>query len=418
MLKIDRISAWIFIIAFAFLIPGIEYVKFIDELCALLLFGLAVIDSVVNRAWRRYTLLWIIMGIMLFYVVYSLTFVHFNSPRYVMMDFLIEIKPFIPFVVFMALGIRFTPLEKKVLKILVAITATVSGVVILCGMRMIVTVLTHPWIAGLLMFLSAFTYAVISLDDKGRLSRNSLFVIFLILTVGLGCTRSKYYGEYIVAVFFLLVYRPEMAKFTSWKYVMMTFIFIGLIVLAGWNKINYYFVTGNSDSFDPNVMESYARPVLYATGGVLLMDYFPFGSGLASFATYASAINYSTLYYDYGLDKIHGLSPDAPSFITDAFYPSLSQFGIVGVVLFIVFWGYVYLCLHRKVKENPIESRYVYGIGVTLIGFIMIENIGSTTFSQPYGLITMMLLGYLCSPWLEFSGLTDSEQSLKKKIIT
>lgn len=417
MLKIDRISAWIFIIAFAFLIPGIEYVKFIDELCAMLLLGVAIIDSIVNRAWRRYMLLWIVVGIMGFYAFYSVTFVHFNTPRYIMMDFLIEIKPFIPFVVFMALGVKFSPLEKKVLRVLVIITAIVTGVVIMCGMGMIKAVLSHPWIAGLFMFLSAITYAVISLDDKGQLSRGSLFIVFLILTVGLGCTRSKYYGEYIVAVFFLLVYKPEMAKFSSWKYMSLALGFIALIVLAGWNKFSYYFVTGNSDTFDPNVIESYARPVLYATGGILMMDYFPFGSGLASFATYASSANYSTLYYEYGLDKIHGLSPDAPSYITDAFYPSLAQFGIMGVVLFVVFWAYVYFCLERKIKTSPSVSRYVYGIGVTIMGFFIIENIGSTTFSQHYGLIAMMLLGSLCSPWNNLKSETEKEDIKGNNII-
>lgn len=417
MLKIDRISAWIFIIAFACLIPGIEYVKFIDELCAMLLFGVAVIDSIVNRAWRRYMLLWIIMGVMLFYAFYSMTFVHFNTTRYIFVDLLIEMKPFIPFVVFMALGMKFSLLEKRVLKVLALVTASFVGIVILCGMSMIVAVLTHPWIAGLFMFLSAVTYAVISLDEHGQLSRGSLFVVFLILTVGLGCTRSKYYGEYIVAVFFFLVYRPEMAKFTSWKYIATTLFFVALIFIAGWNKFSYYFITGNSESFDPNVIESYARPVLYATGGMLLMDYFPFGTGLASFATYASSLNYSTLYYEYGLDKIHGLSPDAPSFITDAFYPSLAQFGVAGIVLFVSFWAYVYICLDRKVKRNPQVSRYIYGIGVTIIGFILIENIGSTTFSQHYGLVAMMLLGYLCSPWLKMDE-SDNNKLLTKKIIS
>ena len=78
--------------------------------------------------------------------------------------------------------------------------------------------------------------------------------------------------------------------------------------------------------------------MLYVTGGQILLDYFPFGSGLASFASNASAVNYSTLYYDYGLDKVWGLSPSKTDFICDAYYPSLCQFGVVGVCLFIYLW--------------------------------------------------------------------------------
>lgn len=68
---------------------------------------------------------------------------------------------------------------------------------------------------------------------------------------------------------------------------------------------------------------------MYLHGFTILFDYFPFGSGLASFASFPSAENYSSLYYEYGLNNIGGLSPDMPDFICDAFYPTLAQFGII-----------------------------------------------------------------------------------------
>ena len=91
---------------------------------------------------------------------------------------------------------------------------------------------------------------------------------------------------------------------------------------------------------------------MYLHGFTILFDYFPFGSGLASFASFPSAENYSSLYYEYGLNNIGGLSPDMPDFICDAFYPTLAQFGIIGVILFITFWVYTYRFLRMMIRKT------------------------------------------------------------------
>ena len=71
----------------------------------------------------------------------------------------------------------------------------------------------------------------------------------------------------------------------------------------------------------------WSRPAMMLTSIQILYDYFPFGSGLASFGTFASAEYYSPTYAVYGLDHLWGLSKEMPTFICDAFYPELAQFG-------------------------------------------------------------------------------------------
>lgn len=48
-------------------------------------------------------------------------------------------------------------------------------------------------------------------------------------------------------------------------------------------------------------------------------DYVPFGSGLGSFGTAASAKEYSPLYYKYHMDDVWGLTLENPMFLADAF---------------------------------------------------------------------------------------------------
>jgi hypothetical protein len=164
---------------------------------------------------------------------------------------------------------------------------------------------------------------------------------------------------------------------------------LATVVAVGWNKFSYYFLTGNSESFDPTVAESFARPVLYATGGLILIDHIPFGSGLASFASYASQVNYSSLYHEYGISSIYGLSEEMPEFICDAFYPMMAQYGIAGIALFVAFivWA---MGKVRHCKGTSYKARMA--IALMVISFILIEGIASTVPMQSWGMLAMMLM--------------------------
>ena len=103
MIRIDRVATWIFIAAFAMLVPSIQFLGYLDECVAVALLALAVADSMLNTgAWRRYRLLWILWGIMAFYAVYSMTVVNYTSRMPIIIDTLIESKPFITLFVMMA----------------------------------------------------------------------------------------------------------------------------------------------------------------------------------------------------------------------------------------------------------------------------------------------------------------------------
>ena len=102
-----------------------------------------------------------------------------------------------------------------------------------------------------------------------------------------------------------------------------------------------------------NSREMWSRPAMMGTLFLILIDYLPFGCGLGSFGTFASAKYYSNTYAEYGLDKLWGLSEDKPDFIADAFYPELAQFGIVGVVLYFWFWGWILTKANNSQSLQP-----------------------------------------------------------------
>ena len=138
-----------------------------------------------------------------------------------------------------------------------------------------------------------------------------------------------------------------------------------------------------------NSREMWSRPAMMGTLFLILIDYLPFGCGLGSFGTFASAKYYSNTYAEYGLDKLWGLSEDKPDFIADAFYPELAQFGIVGVVLYFWFWGWILTKANNSQSLQPKCLLLIYLIFI----FFLIEGIADSTFTHNRGLFILILLG-------------------------
>ncbi|WP_304610040.1 O-antigen ligase family protein [Muribaculum intestinale] len=404
MIRIDRICIWLFLSALVLLLVSHKFLKPVDESITVFLLGIALADSILNNKWRSYIPLWILLGITLVYIIYSLTGVHFNTTRYVLTDALIEIKPYVPFLVCLGISPKWSNVDLRLLQTCALFVAVITTGILLTGPSNTNMIFEHQSFAGLIIYICALCYWFGCITPDGQVTHRDKLIIILIMTGGLLCTRSKFYGYYVLGIFFMFFYRPGILKQINMKHLAMIVSLIIVFIAVSWKKISFYFITGNSDSFDPNVMESFARPVMYLHGFTILFDYFPFGSGLASFASFPSAENYSSLYYEYGLNNIHGLSPDMPDFICDAFYPTLAQFGIIGVILFITFWVYTYRFLRMMIRKNPILYINQFSIGALTISAMLIECVASTSFVQPSGQVAMMLLGMICSVSKSFSG--------------
>ncbi len=414
MISLDRICSWLFIINFALFVPSSRLIGFTDELTCLILMILIGIDCFFNRNWKRYKLVWIIVAVMTVYAIYSVAAFNFNTVRYIATDWIIQLKPYVAFVAMLVIGPFFTDQDKYILRKIAVFNVLVAAIVLFSrffvGRLLLEPIFFHVMTAGMCIYVSAAVYMLCSINKEGAVERKSLIIFTVMFIAGLMCTRAKYYGEFVLAMFFIYFYKPGIMKHLDFKRFMLIVLLLVLILIVSWEKIEYYFITGNSDTFDPNVVASYARPVLYVTSFFILCDYFPFGSGLASFATFASADNYSGLYYEYGLNYIWGLSPSMPDFICDAFYPSLAQFGFVGILLFIYFWIYIYKYLRVLIRLNSQKYRNLFCIGVMLMCFVFIESIASTTFVQFYGMVAMMLLGMICARGKEIKENIEKEK--------
>lgn len=422
-INLERIFAWVFIIMLAFLIPNAHIIKFVDELCYMTLACLCLVDCVLNNRWRQYGLFWVIIGVMAFYVVYSMTQVHFNTKGAILRDFIIEMKPYMAFACMLAIAPKFTLSEKKILRWIALINTAICFLITFGGASLVQIVAFHPVYQGTTIFLNSMIFLYVSLDEKGQISRDTLYIVTAMVLSGIVCTRSKYYGECVLTLFFFYIYKPGIIRHLNMKYAIVIVSLIVIIIAVAYQKIDYYFLSPSegSVSFDPDELSGFARPVLYATGILIMADHFPFGSGLASFASFPSTKPYSGVYGEYGIDQVFGLSEAMPDFICDAYYPLLAQFGVVGVVLFVLFWVYCCKYLRYIIRLDPKRFKYPFIIGSLMICFVLIESIGGTAFAQGAGVTAMMLLGIICGHSLKLmkkeTEIINSEKQKEKLYI-
>ena len=76
-------------------------------------------------------------------------------------------------------------------------------------------------------------------------------------------------------------------------------------------------------------------------------------------------------------------------FITDTFFPVLAQFGVVGILLFCLFWWKRYL----QLKNLPDLTDYKIGLVILLV--LCIESFADTTLLSSKGVGYCLLLGIL-----------------------
>ncbi|MDD4822769.1 MAG: O-antigen ligase domain-containing protein [Bacteroidales bacterium] len=389
-----------FAYTFIFLIFSFYFYELIgfdplDEIFEVLLVLIAAVYLYEGRFLMPKKDLIIFSFVAVFYIIYSFL-IHSNSVKAILVDSTVQLKPYIAFFVFYYLGVRFSLKDKKLLRFLLISLMGVSILVVLWGLITgnLVTAMKfvyfHPTrYATALVLIALFFLYTTEYTKKNALS----FIIILSLALIAG--KAKTFGFFAAALCIMAFYHYKVKFKFDFKTLLLITAFISVIIFVSWKKFAFYFV-----SFSVDDEESLARPFLYLTSFYIFLDYFPFGSGLASFATAASGSTYSDIYYQYDLNTIWGLSPDFPAFVADTYYPSLAQFGVFGLLLFIFFWIRIFKEALFYFKRT--DDVKCFMIIILLTVFLAIEFIADAAFTNNRGFTTMILIA-LCLNEMKYS---------------
>lgn len=325
--------------------------------------------SINKRPWKEFT---VCISLIVFYTVYSLLF-GANVSGAVWLDLMQEIRPYTIIYCTWILNPRFTKKQKK----------WMLGTMVL---TLFSWILYHPAtfesqnaefpVLGQLAICTGMSWYLFTKATK----RNRNIALLLVLT-GMLAPKFKFIGEVVCFIGFVYFVKNRL-NFKSPKTIIYVVLLVTVILMITWTKFDAYYISGMSN-------DEIARPMTYKTSLKILFDYWPFGSGMGTFACNGAWQHYSPLYFKYNLDGIWGLSPNAGGFICDAYYPTLAQFGIVGVFFFCWFWK------RRLAAFDIIADMRYYRVAMITFCCLAIEQAADSSWLSGKGMGYCMLIA-LC----------------------
>lgn len=320
-----------------------------------------------NKPWKEF---FIFVCILLFYTYYSLVYGE-NVAGGVYLDFIQEIRPYTVIYCTWILNPQFTKRQKKWM--LWTMIVTLFSWIFYHPESYLDDNAEFP-ILGQLAICTGMSWYLLT-DESNR---NKWIAMGLVL-IGMLAPKFKFLGE--VACFAIMIFFVKQhLRFRNVKTSIYAVILLVIVLSVSWRRFDAYYVSGWN--------EDIARPATYRTSLLILKDYFPFGPGMGTFACNGAWKYYSPLYYKYHLNHIWGLD-EGGGFICDAYYPTLAQFGVVGVALFIAFWR------RRLLLMNHIQDMKYYRVAWIAFFCLAIEQTADSSFLSGKGMGYCMLLA-LC----------------------
>lgn len=348
----------------------------IDEAMTILLFLYTITkfgSRYTNRKpWKEF---FVCLSLIAFYVGYSLMF-GANVAGGVWLDLMQEIRPYTIIFCTWILNPQFTKKQKKWMLATMVVT-------------LFSWILYHPEsfenkesefpVLGQLAICTGMSWYLLTEPTK----RNRYIALALVLT-GMLAPKFKFMGEVVCFIAFVFFLKKRL-NFRSPKTMIYCAIILAVVLTVTWTRFDAYYVSGLSN-------DELARPMTYKTSLKIFYDYFPLGPGMGTFACNGAWKYYSPLYYKYNLNDIWGMSDEsvgAGCFICDAYYPTLAQFGIVGVFFFLWFWK------RRMSAINVIVDMRYYRVAMITICCLAIEQTADSSWLSGKGMGYCMLLA-LC----------------------
>lgn len=325
--------------------------------------------SINRRPWREFM---VCLSVIAFYTLYSLMF-GVNVAGGVWLDLLQEIRPYSIIFCTWILNPRFTKKQKKWM--LGTMVITLFSWIFYHPQTLDTQVEAEFPVLGQLAICTGMAWYLLTEDTK----RNRYIALALVLT-GMFAPKFKFMGEVVCFIAFIFFVKKKL-NFQSTKTILFACILVIVVLTVTWTRFDAYYVSGLSN-------DQLARPMTYKTSLVILGDYLPFGPGMGTFACNGAWKYYSPLYYEYNLNQVWGLG-EGGGFICDAYYPTLAQFGIVGVFFFCWFWK------RRLVAFNQIVDMRYYRVAMITFCCLAIEQTADSSWLSGKGMGFCMLLA-LC----------------------
>lgn len=208
-----------------------------------------------------------------------------------------------------------------------------------------------------------------------KLNKSFYITIAMQMVLIISTLRTKAIAYVIVAII-LMIYVLKLRKKIK---ILNIALLIVLCCIIGYKQIVFYFTQDNT-----------ARASLLNTSFEIANDYFPFGTGFATYGSYFSGVNYSPIYEMYGIDNVFGLSQEDPSFMSDSFWPMLlGQFGYIGTILYLICILLIFINIQEKYS---LENKNIYLAKILALVYLLISSTSESAFVNPIAIPFAIIL--------------------------
>lgn len=228
----------------------------------------------------------------------------------------------------------------------------------------------HPTLlAASCIFLA--TVLLITTNIKNEKKYMVMLVLILMSTL-----RFKAIGAALVIIILALYISNSNKKLSISKIGI-----IGIIAaILAWDQISFYYID----------LDYSVRNVLNKTSIEIAKDYFPFGTGFASFASYFSALYYSPVYRVYGISRYYELQPGRIA-ASDVFWPMIiGQFGLIGLVCYL---GIIYFIFKKIQSEYNSDDKSIYLAKIICLAYLIISSTSESAFVNPMAIPLALIMG-------------------------
>ncbi|GEM_PF-3231495 len=198
------------------------------------------------------------------------------------------------------------------------------------------------------------------------------YAVFLSFGVFLTILKKSMLGNIIIWLVFAYYYLSSRNRIKLLLYgiffLLISFAFVGDNVKKD--------VKLNIDYYNRVGPKGHVRVAMYVASYKIAKDFFPFGSGMGTFASLASIIGgYSKVHIDYGVSEIGGNSPIIVArgghTLLDTYWPHiLAELGFIGATIFLLLWFFPLISsihLMRLCNDSTIRGLCFYIILITIV---------------------------------------------------
>jgi|GEM_PF-958019 len=335
---------------------GFKGLDIASSLILLVFYGIFLIGAK-NRKFNLAFLA--VVAIFLFYLNYSF-YISYNTRNAIAMDFLTQLRPYLTFFIILQMSPQLSEKQKGILKKIVFYTWLLFipiGLYALLNSSFLSILMDKPsnYTACITALSIVYLYCSnFSIKDK-------LTFVFM-LSMGLITTHSQFYIFFLIVCGLIMFFHHADVLKSNWK-------------------------TGIA-------MATIACLVIFVSRAEISNYLFPAGLTGGGFASLATSSGFSTQLNE-------GINP-LSSFINQewfsnsvSYYPVLAQLGLIGILLYLSFWGYILATSIIQFKRKGDIQPFI--IVLMLVVFIFIENLTDSFFTSNKGYFMMMFIGLLLS---------------------